>query len=260
MPPETLRGSAALVRPPLPLGQHGEISTALARRATVNALRLVVPAVAVGVLGAPLILRALGPEYEKEATGLLQLLVLSTVPQVVVGVAVSVAKIRREVGRLIAVYLALAVLVYVGGYVALRTVGLIGVGAAWLVAQAVVAAVLLATYLSCLWRTAPGRRRQAQRGLGGRPTHCHVGHLVLSRAPCVRRQSVGARPLHGAAPPAARRTYRNASRAGLAHQDLRQASIAFQRRRHRERPSFGAVVAALRPGEERHRSAHRWRR
>lgn len=124
----------------------------LARRATVNALRLVVPTVAVGVLGAPLILRALGAEYEKEATGLLQLLVLSAVPQVVVGVAVSVAKIRRDLGRLIAMYLALAVLVYAGAYVALRTVGLVGVGAAWLVAQTVVAAVLLATYLSCLWR------------------------------------------------------------------------------------------------------------
>jgi O-antigen/teichoic acid export membrane protein len=123
----------------------------LAARAVRNGLLIVVPAVAVGVLAAPFVLHLLGRDYARAATDLLRLVLLSAIPQVIVGIGVSVCRVQRRIGRVIAIYATIAVLVFTGAELALRTVGLTGVGVAWLLTQTVVAIALLCTQLSFLW-------------------------------------------------------------------------------------------------------------
>ncbi len=123
----------------------------LARRAFRNSLLLVVPAAGFGVCAAPVVLRVLGEDYVSEATGLLRLILLSAIPQVIVGVATSMFRVQRRIGRIVMVYAALGVLIFAGSAIALPTVGLIGVGWAWLLAETMVAAALLSTQMTFLW-------------------------------------------------------------------------------------------------------------
>jgi len=136
--------------------RHTERLHELAARAMRNALLIVVPAVALGMLAAPFVLHLLGADYAREATDLLRLVLLSAIPQVLVGIGVSVARVQRRIGRIIATYATIAVLVFTGAELALRTVGLTGVGLAWLLTQTVVAVGLLLTQLSFLWTGAVG--------------------------------------------------------------------------------------------------------
>jgi len=136
----------------------------LATGAVRNALVIVAPAVVLGVLVAPLVLRFLGKDYADEATNLLRLVLLSAIPQVFVGIGVSVARVQRRTGRIIATYATIAVLVFTGAELALRTVGLTGVGVAWLLSQTLVAAGLLATQLAFLWTGSAVRAASAARG------------------------------------------------------------------------------------------------
>lgn len=124
----------------------------LARRALRHALLLVIPAVAVGLAVAPVVLGLLGPDYRREATDLLRLLMLSAIPQVVVGIAISTARVRRRISVVVAIYLSIAVLVFSGTALALRTGGLAEVGLVWLGTQTLLGAILLPTYLSFIWR------------------------------------------------------------------------------------------------------------
>lgn len=99
----------------------------------------------VGVLtiAAPYLLSVFGPGYARYGTGLLRLLLLSSLPNLVVSTVVSVCRARR---RLIP---AVCVLVTVCGIAVgltvalLPVVGIEGAGIGWLSAQCLVAAVLL---------------------------------------------------------------------------------------------------------------------
>jgi O-antigen/teichoic acid export membrane protein len=130
----------------------------LARRAVGSALLLVVPGVAVGLVAAPFLLQVLGADYARESTGLLRLLMLSAIPQVILAMAASTARIRRRTTGVVTIYTALAILIFGGTTLALRTIGLTGVGLVWLAAQILMSAVLLATQMSFLWRRAAQRR------------------------------------------------------------------------------------------------------
>ena len=68
----------------------------LARQALWNAARLVIPLAVVGVLLAPLVLGILGPDYAANGTVVLQLLLISAIPQLIVGIAIATARIRRD--------------------------------------------------------------------------------------------------------------------------------------------------------------------
>jgi O-antigen/teichoic acid export membrane protein len=127
----------------------------LLRRACANALLLAVPAVAVGCLLAPVVLGVLGPEYAAAGTTLLQLLLLSAIPHVVVGLAVSLAHVRRQMRRVLGIHAAMAVLTFAGAEAGLRVLGLVGAGWAWLGTQTLLAVVLLLTQMRFLWRREP---------------------------------------------------------------------------------------------------------
>lgn len=119
----------------------------LARRTLRNAGVLVGLAVAVGVVAAEPLLSFLGEDYAENATTLMQLVLLSALPGVVVGVSNAVARVQSRTRVLVATNLALAVIVFGGAEIGLRTWGLPGVGVAWVVAETLLALVLLATQL-----------------------------------------------------------------------------------------------------------------
>lgn len=120
---------------------------ALVRKALLQVARLVVPAALICALGAPLILRILGSQYEDNAVPLLRLLVLSAIPQMFVGMAVGRARLHRHVRIVILVYLLTAISLFAGATLGLRAGGLEAVGWAWLGTQLVLAVGLVPTVL-----------------------------------------------------------------------------------------------------------------
>ena len=125
--------------------RNPERTVTLARQALWNSARLVVPLAVVGVLVAPFVLGVLGPDYAANGTVVLQLLLISAVPQTIVGIAIATARIRRDLRTIMVVYAALAVGSIGGSWLALGTFGIPGVGLACLSTQLVVCAALLLT-------------------------------------------------------------------------------------------------------------------
>ncbi|WP_182359214.1 hypothetical protein [Tomitella gaofuii] len=132
-------------------------SVAHARRALGYCVALVVPAALFGTAVAPLVLRVLGNDYEAGATGALRLILLSAIPQIVVGISVSTARVRGDMRTVVAVYVLIAAMIWTGSWFALSAWGVTGIGAAVLVAQCTAAALLLATGKTGLFGDAGGR-------------------------------------------------------------------------------------------------------
>jgi O-antigen/teichoic acid export membrane protein len=132
--------------------------TALTRAALRNSALLVLPAVGLGILLARPVLGLFGSGYANEATTLLQLLLLSAVPHVVVGMALAAARLRHDLRTIVLTYVALAVTIYGGAWVAVRLDSLNGVGVAILVSETLVALLLLSTGRSGLWPNRSGGR------------------------------------------------------------------------------------------------------
>ncbi len=116
---------------------------AYSRKALLQTARLVLPLVVVLVLVAPYVLRLLGDSYAVEGTTLVRLLALSAIPNVVNALAISVARAQRQIVAIVGILVAQCVSVLVLSFVLLQSVGIVGVGLAWLVSQSAVAAVLL---------------------------------------------------------------------------------------------------------------------
>jgi O-antigen/teichoic acid export membrane protein len=137
---------------------------ALVRAALRNASLLVLPAAALGVLLAGPVLGLFGPDYVANARVLLQLLLLSAVPQLVIGVALAAARLRQDLRTVVLTYAGLAVITYGGSWLGLAVWGLAGVGIACLASQTAIAVLLLVTGRSGLG--GPGVRRELGRRLG----------------------------------------------------------------------------------------------
>jgi O-antigen/teichoic acid export membrane protein len=95
------------------------------------------------IVVAPRLLSFFGPQYAEQGTTLLRLLALSALPNLVVSLAVDVARMRRRLRLVVGLQLALCVLVLGLSHVLLPVLGLTGVGVAWLVAQCLIALCLL---------------------------------------------------------------------------------------------------------------------
>jgi O-antigen/teichoic acid export membrane protein len=89
---------------------------------------VVLPAAAVVALAAPWLLELYGPAYRAGATLVLQLMMVSLVPRVVVALAISRLRLERRTGALALLQLAQAVILVGGTVVFARTVGLAAVG------------------------------------------------------------------------------------------------------------------------------------
>lgn len=113
--------------------------------------KLLTPLVLVLVAGAPMILTLFGTAYAAEATTLLRLLALSTLPGMITSLYIAMARSQRRVKALVIVNLALCLTVLGISYCFLPIYGSVAVGWAWLISQSGVALVLLATELRPLW-------------------------------------------------------------------------------------------------------------
>ncbi|MBI5564481.1 MAG: phosphotransferase [Chloroflexi bacterium] len=120
-------------------------------RVLIQTARLLVPIVTVLVMGAPLILQIFGRNYAADSTTLLRLLSLSALPQMVIALYLSIARVQRRMMAIVVVQGAQCALVIGLGSWLLERSGLDGLGWAWLIAQTSVAVVLLFTELRAAW-------------------------------------------------------------------------------------------------------------
>jgi thymidylate kinase/O-antigen/teichoic acid export membrane protein len=109
-------------------------------------------AVVVVVIGAPVLLAIFSPAYAAEAETVLRLLALAALPFGVNAIYLALARVRRQVSRVILVQSSIAVISLTASVPLLGSLGISGAGVAWLVAQSAVAAVVLVTQLLPLWR------------------------------------------------------------------------------------------------------------
>ncbi|WP_051967534.1 polysaccharide biosynthesis protein [Kitasatospora mediocidica] len=94
---------------------------------------------------APWLLRLFGPGYAAAGTAPVRLLALAALPNLVLGVAVDVARAQRRLRRVVGLQAALCALVLGLTLLLLPSMGLTGVGLAWLIAECVIAVPLLIT-------------------------------------------------------------------------------------------------------------------
>ena len=103
-------------------------------------------------VAAPVALGIFGKGYAAEGSTLLRLLALGLLPNIFLTLYISLSRVRQQIGRIILVQAFLALLVLGLSLVLLPGFGITGVGAAWLVAQTLIATVLfLAELRSVLW-------------------------------------------------------------------------------------------------------------
>jgi LysM repeat protein/O-antigen/teichoic acid export membrane protein len=117
------------------------------RRALLHSARLLVPLVALVLIGAPYLLRLFGRAYADEGAGLLRLLALGALPNLVNMLYLSVARVRHRVVTIVAVQMALCMLTLGLSYPLLHVYGIMGIGIAWLSSQTLVAAGIVLAHL-----------------------------------------------------------------------------------------------------------------
>lgn len=110
---------------------------------------------------APHLLSIFGPGYARHGTGLLRLLLLSALPNLVVAVAVSACRARRRLGVAVWALIALCTIAITLTVVLVPVIGIAGAGAGWLIAQCLVATVLI---LRRSWWLGPRPHRTFYRG------------------------------------------------------------------------------------------------
>jgi len=120
---------------------------AYSQRVLIQTVRLVVPIVIVVLMGAPLVLQVFGTNYATEGSALLRWLALGVLPNILVALFVSLARVQNRSGVIMIVQGALSVLTLGLSYLLLPIFGITGVGMAWLASQAIVALFLLPTLL-----------------------------------------------------------------------------------------------------------------
>ena len=104
---------------------------------------VLVPIVAVTVLGAGVLLGFFGSDYRSNSATVLRLLALATLPRAIATVYIGLCRVERKVSRIAAVQAAQAILVLGLAAVLVPAVGIVGAGVAALVGQSVVAVGVL---------------------------------------------------------------------------------------------------------------------
>ncbi len=122
-----------------------------AYRTFIQSCRLLLPVIGAMIVGAPLILRLFGSDYASASANLLRLLCLSALPNTVVAIYTSVARVQRRMRSIVMVYTALCGLVLGLSFVLMPTLGIEGLGWAWLIGETIMAGILLLTELRTMW-------------------------------------------------------------------------------------------------------------
>jgi len=124
----------------------------LTHRTTVRYATVVVPALLLVVVIAPLALRVFGAQYSAQAGQVFRLLLLATIPQTAVAVAMSVERIRGRAERVLRYQAVTAVAALALIVPLIHLTGLVGVGWAWLAAQITAVLLVVPTLRSALGR------------------------------------------------------------------------------------------------------------
>ena len=102
-------------------------------------LLLLLPAIVFILIFGDKLLLLFGTEYSVEGFRLLQILAVSALPFAVNGIYISVKKIRKEINMIVLVYGIVAFVTLEGSYLLLESIGLIGVGYAWILGNVITA-------------------------------------------------------------------------------------------------------------------------
>lgn len=108
---------------------------------------MLAPAMAVMIVGGRLILGLFGSSYAVAGYGLLILLAISALPDAVSNVAVVICRVTRRLGYSAVLNLGILVTTLVGAWVLMPSLGIAGVGVAWLGAQTIGAIASLPAYM-----------------------------------------------------------------------------------------------------------------
>ena len=117
------------------------------RQALVHTLGLLVPLALILWAGAPAVLRLFGVEYSSQGAALLRWLSLASIPNLVLWLGISRARVKDQPGRVALLQSAMFLLGLGLSDLLLARYGIRGVGIAWLLAQSVLAILLAATSL-----------------------------------------------------------------------------------------------------------------
>ena len=98
-------------------------------------------------MGAPLILQVFGSAYATEGAALLRWLAVGVLPNILIALFISLARVQNRSGTIMLVQGTLSLLILSLSYLWLPTLGITGVGVAWLISQTLVALVLLVVWL-----------------------------------------------------------------------------------------------------------------
>ena len=109
---------------------------------------LLVPAAIVLILAGKWVLLAFGQSYSANALHLLWVLSLSSLPLALTHIYSGILRVRGRIKELMAIWGFIALAVLLASYLIMPVTGIIGIGYAWLGAQAVVAIYILARRLS----------------------------------------------------------------------------------------------------------------
>ena len=128
---------------------------AFSRRVLKQTLRLLLPLVIVIVVGAPWLLRLFGPTYASEGAALMRWLAAAALPNVLVVLAISIARVTNRSWLVVAINAAVCAITLSIAYFLLPIFGIVAVGWAWTASQVSLAIVLAATVMrSTLWSSA----------------------------------------------------------------------------------------------------------
>jgi O-antigen/teichoic acid export membrane protein len=120
------------------------------RSAVTKALQIILvlltPAVAVMIVGGKFLLGLFGPSYAAAGYGLLILLAISALPDAVSNVAVVICRVTQRLRYSTVLNLAILLMATVGAWVLMPSLGIEGVGVAWLGAQSIGAIASLPAY------------------------------------------------------------------------------------------------------------------
>jgi O-antigen/teichoic acid export membrane protein len=117
------------------------------RQILVQTVRLVIPLVIFVLLSAPLILQVFGSSYATEGSAVLRWLALGTLPNILVALSISLARVQNRPSIVMLIQGTLSFLILSLSYVLLPILGITGVGIAWFAGQTIVAVFLLFTQL-----------------------------------------------------------------------------------------------------------------
>jgi O-antigen/teichoic acid export membrane protein len=169
-PPWSLMISLSLIAASLTVAmtvesaRDGRQLSANGRRALSHIGKLLIPTVAVVVIAAPVILDIFGPAYRSHSTLVLRLLALSTLPNVVLALALAVARVRHRNLAVIGMQAAVCLLALGLARLLLPRYGINGAAVAWFAAQLAVALAVSPQLLRSLSRSAHPRSDSGGRG------------------------------------------------------------------------------------------------